>query len=103
MWLLDMMTLICFGALPLWMGLVPPRVRAFIGIIPELSTIVANAGRKLFRLGKLLMGLLAAVVTLFALARTKFLVGKSPLTQFHFGECSLTASAIPFFLGKFHW
>jgi hypothetical protein len=72
-WLLIMMTLTCFGALPLWMWLVLPRVRAFIGEMPGLSTIVENAGRKFFRLGSLLTWLLAAVITLFALARTEFL------------------------------
>jgi hypothetical protein len=41
------------------------------------------------------MWLLATVVTLFALARTKFPVGNSPLTQIHFGECSLVAPAFP--------
>jgi hypothetical protein len=51
----------------------------------------------------LLMWLLAVVVTLFALVRTKFLVGNSPLTQIHFGECSLVAPAFPFFLCKIHW
>jgi hypothetical protein len=98
-----MMTLICFGALPLWMGLVPPRVRAFIGIMLGLYTIVANAGRTFFRLGSLLMGLLAAVITLFALARTKFPVGNFPLTQIHLGECSLVALAFSLFLCKVHW
>jgi hypothetical protein len=72
-WLLIMMTLTYFGALPLWMGLVLPRVRAFIGVMPGLSTIVANAGWKFFSLGSLLTWLLAAVVTLFSLAWTKFL------------------------------
>jgi hypothetical protein len=67
------MTLICFGALPLWIGLVPPRVQAFFGIMSGFSTIVANAGQKFFRLGSLLTWLLAVVITLFALARTKFL------------------------------
>jgi hypothetical protein len=38
-----------------------------------LSAIVANVGWKFFRLGSLLTWLLAAVITLFALARTKFL------------------------------
>jgi hypothetical protein len=70
-WLLVMMILICLGAFPRWTGLVPPMVWAFIGEMPELSTIIANAGRKSFRLGRLLMWLLAAVVTLFAPARTK--------------------------------
>jgi hypothetical protein len=70
--LLVMMILIFLGALPRWTGLVPPRVWAFIGKMPGLSTIVANVGRKSFRLGSLLMWLLAAVVTLFAPARTKF-------------------------------
>jgi hypothetical protein len=37
------------------MGLVPRRVRAFIGVMSGLSTIVANAGRKFFSLGSLLM------------------------------------------------
>jgi hypothetical protein len=71
-WLLVMMILIFLGALPRWTGLVPPRVWAFIGEMPVLSTIVANAGRKSFRLGSLLTWLLAAVVTLFAPTRTKF-------------------------------
>jgi hypothetical protein len=71
-WLLVMMILIFFGALPRWTVLVPLRVWAFIGEMPGLSTIVANAGRKSFRLGSLLMWLLATVVTLFAPARTKF-------------------------------
>jgi hypothetical protein len=68
------------------MGLVPPRVQAFIGIMPGLSTIVANAGRKFFRLESLLMWPLAAVVT-----------GNSPLTQVHFRECLLVAPAFPSF------
>jgi hypothetical protein len=51
----------------------------------------------------LLTWLVAAVVTLFAPARTKFLVGNSPLTQFHFGDCSLVAPVFPFFLCKVHW
>jgi hypothetical protein len=55
------------------MGLVPPRVQAFFGIMSGFSTIVANAGQKFFRLGSLLTWLLAVVITLFALARTKFL------------------------------
>jgi hypothetical protein len=55
------------------MWLVLPRVRAFIGEMLGLSTIVANAGRKFFRLGSLLMWLLASVATSFALARKKFL------------------------------
>jgi hypothetical protein len=55
------------------MWLVLPRVQAFIGEMPGLSTIVANVGRKFFRLGSLLTWLLAVVITLFALARTKFL------------------------------
>jgi hypothetical protein len=37
-----------------------------------LSTIVANVGWKSFRLGSMLTWLLAAVIILFALARTKF-------------------------------
>jgi hypothetical protein len=41
--------------------------------MPELSTIIANAGWKFLSLGSLLTWLLAAVITLFALARTKFL------------------------------
>jgi hypothetical protein len=82
------------------MGLVPPRVRAFIGIVPGLSTIVANAGRKFYRLGSLLMGLLAAVVTLFALSRTKFPAGNPALTEVYFGEFSLVAPVFPFFLCK---
>jgi hypothetical protein len=49
-WLLVMMILMCLGALPLWTGLVPPRVRACIGVMPGLSTIVENARRKFFRL-----------------------------------------------------
>jgi hypothetical protein len=53
-WLLVMMTLSCFGALPLWAGLVLPRVQACIGVMPGFSTIVANAGQKSFRLGSLL-------------------------------------------------
>jgi hypothetical protein len=40
--------------------------------MPGLSTIVANVGWKSFRLGSMLTWLLAAVVTLFAPARTKF-------------------------------
>jgi hypothetical protein len=55
--LLAVMTHICFGALPLCMGLVPPRVRAFIGIMPGLSTIVANVGWTFLSLVSLLMGL----------------------------------------------
>jgi hypothetical protein len=51
----------------------------------------------------LLMGLLAAVITLFALARTKFPVGNFPLTQIHLGECSLVALAFSLFLCKVHW
>jgi hypothetical protein len=50
-----------------------------------------------------LMWLLAAVVTLFALARKKFLVGDSPLIQIHLGECSLVAPAFLFFLCKVQW
>jgi hypothetical protein len=45
-----------------------------------------------------LMWLLAAVVTLFALARTKFPVGNSPLTQIHFGgmlACGFGFSLLP--------
>jgi hypothetical protein len=49
-WLLVVITLICSGALPLRMWLVLPRVRAFIGIMPRLSTIVANAGWRFFGL-----------------------------------------------------
>jgi hypothetical protein len=97
------MTLTCFGALPLWTGLVQPRVRACIGVMPGLSTFVANAGRKFFRLGSLLTRLLVAVVILFAPARTKFLAVNFPLTQFHFGKCSLAVLAFAFFLGKVHW
>jgi hypothetical protein len=41
--------------------------------MPGLSTIVANAGRKFFRLGSMFTQLLAVVITLFALTRTKFL------------------------------
>jgi hypothetical protein len=51
----------------------------------------------------MLTWLLVAVVTLFAPARTKFLAGNFPLTQFHFGKCSLVVLAFPFFPGKVHW
>jgi hypothetical protein len=51
----------------------------------------------------LLMGLLAAVFPLFALARIKFLAGNSPLTQIHFRKFSLAVLALPFFLCKVHW
>jgi hypothetical protein len=97
------MTLACFGALSLWMGLVQPRVRAFLGVMPGLSTIVANAGREFLSLRSLLTWIFAVVVPLFALARTKFLAVNSPLTQIHFGKCSLTVLAFPFFLDKVHW
>jgi hypothetical protein len=56
-WLLAMMILLRSGALLLWMGLLLPRVWAFIGIMLGLSTIVANVGPNFFRLGSLLMGL----------------------------------------------
>ena len=97
------MTLTCFGTLSLWTGLVQPRVRACIGVMPGLSTFVANAGRKFLRLGSSLTWLLVAVVIWFAPARTKFLVGNLPLTQIHFGKCSLAVLALLFFLGKVHW
>jgi hypothetical protein len=42
------------------MDLVVPRVRAFIGIMSGLSTIVANAGWKFFGLGSLLICLLVS-------------------------------------------
>jgi hypothetical protein len=71
-WLLVMMTRICFAALPRWMWLALPKVRACVGIMSGLSTIVANAGRKSFRLGSMLTWLLAVVITLFSPARTKF-------------------------------
>jgi hypothetical protein len=45
------------GVLILLLGLVLPRVWAFIGIMLWLPTIVANAGWKFFRLGDLLLGL----------------------------------------------
>jgi hypothetical protein len=51
----------------------------------------------------LLTWLFAVIVPLSALARTKFLAGNFPLTQIHFGKCSLVAPAFPFFLGKVHW
>jgi hypothetical protein len=47
-----------FGVLLLLMGLLLPGVQALICIMPGLSTIVANVGRKLFRLGHLLLILL---------------------------------------------
>jgi hypothetical protein len=46
------------GVLILLLSLVLPRVRAFIGIMPWLPTIVANAGWKFFWLGGLLLGLM---------------------------------------------
>jgi hypothetical protein len=42
------------GVLILLLGLVLPRVRALIGIMPWLPTIVANAGWKFLWLGDLL-------------------------------------------------
>jgi hypothetical protein len=39
------------------LGLVLPRVHAFIGIMPRLSTIVANVREKFFRLRNLWLGL----------------------------------------------
>jgi hypothetical protein len=39
------------------LGLDPLRVWAFIGIMPELPTIVANAGLKFLWLGELWLGL----------------------------------------------
>jgi hypothetical protein len=41
------------GVLILLLGLVLPRVRAFIGIMPWLPTIVANVGWKFLLLGDL--------------------------------------------------
>jgi hypothetical protein len=45
------------GVLILLLGLVPPRVWAFIGKIPWLPTIVTNVGWKFLCLGDLLLGL----------------------------------------------
>jgi hypothetical protein len=43
------------GVLLLLLGLLLPGVRALICIMPGLSTIVAYAGQKFFRLGHLLL------------------------------------------------
>jgi hypothetical protein len=45
------------GVLILLLGLVLHRIWAFIGIMPWLPTIVANAGWKFLWLGDLLLGL----------------------------------------------
>jgi hypothetical protein len=45
------------GVLILLLGLVLPRIWAFIGIMPWLPTIVANVGWKFLWLGDLLLGL----------------------------------------------
>jgi hypothetical protein len=58
--LLAVIALICFGALPLQMGLVLPRVQTFMGIVPGLSTIVANAGWEFSGLGSLMLCLLVS-------------------------------------------
>jgi hypothetical protein len=47
----------------LLLGLLLPGVRALICIIPGLSTIVANAGWKFFRLGHLLLILLVLEIS----------------------------------------
>jgi hypothetical protein len=51
------------GVLLLLLGLLMPGVWALICIIPGLSTIVAYAGRKFFRLGHLLMILLVLEIS----------------------------------------
>jgi hypothetical protein len=57
-WLLAVVACSGSGVLVLMLGLLLPGVRALICIMPGLSTIVANAGRKFFRLGHLLLILL---------------------------------------------
>jgi hypothetical protein len=57
-WLLAVVAFTGSGVLLLLLGLLLPGVRALICIMPGLSTIVANAGRKFFRLGHLLLILL---------------------------------------------
>jgi hypothetical protein len=52
-----------FGVLLLLLGLLLSGVRALIGKMPELSTIVAYAGRKLFKLGNLLWILLVLEIS----------------------------------------
>jgi hypothetical protein len=51
------------GVLILLLGLVLPRVWAFIGIMPWLPTIVANAGWKFHWLGDLLRGLMVLKIS----------------------------------------
>jgi hypothetical protein len=57
-WLLAVVAISRFGVLLLLLVFLLPGVRALICIIPGLSTIVTNAGRKFFRLGHLLLTLL---------------------------------------------
>jgi hypothetical protein len=45
------------GVQSLLLGLDPPRIWALIGIMPGLSTIVANAGLEFLGLGELRLGL----------------------------------------------
>jgi hypothetical protein len=55
--LLVMIALGYFGVRGLLLGLDPPRVRALIGIMPWLPTVVANAGWKFLWLGDLWLSL----------------------------------------------
>jgi hypothetical protein len=57
-WLLAVVAISGSGVLLLLLGLLLSGVQALICIMPGLSTIVAYAGRKFFRLGHLLLILL---------------------------------------------
>jgi hypothetical protein len=62
-WLLVVVDISGSGVLLLLLGLLLPGVRALICIMLGLSTIVAYAGRKFFRLGHLLLILLVLEIS----------------------------------------
>jgi hypothetical protein len=120
------------GVLRLLLGVLLSRVRALIGKMPGLSTIVAQPGRKISGFGDRLLGFLdkaeplsllflcplrgsrkfftsrelsgtTRVTASFALTRTSFRTGNFPLTYIYLRKFSFTAFICPLFCPKVHW
>jgi hypothetical protein len=120
------------GVLLLLLGLLLSGVRALIGKMPRLSTIVAQTGRKIFGFGDRLLGFLdkaeplsllflcplrdsrrcfisrelsglARVTASLAFTRTSLRTCNFPLTYIYLREFSFTAFICPLFCPKIHW